>query len=61
MKKFKVQIGLVKRANKALINSNKLKHVFYNIGNNFIVNNEDLSDCIEILDRNMIKVNVISY
>jgi len=60
MKKFKVPQGFRKQANKALINSNKLKHVFYNTGNTFIVNSEDLGDCIDILDRNMIKVNVIS-
>ena len=60
MVKFKVQTGLVKRANKALVNSNKLKFVFYNIGNKFIVNSDDLSDCIDILDRKMIKVNLIS-
>jgi hypothetical protein len=60
MKKFTVEIGLRKQANKALINSNKLKHVFYNTGTTFIVNSEDLGDCIDILDRNMIKVNLIS-
>jgi hypothetical protein len=60
MRKFKVEIGLRKQANKALMNSNKLKHVFYNTGNTFIVNSDDLGDCIDILDRNMIKVNVIS-
>ena len=42
------------------MNSNKLKHVFYNTGNTFIVNSDDLSDCVEILDRKMIKVNLIS-
>ena len=60
MRKFKVEIGLRKQANKALMNSNKLKHVFYNTGNTFIVNSDDLSDCVEILDRKMIKVNLIS-
>ena len=60
MRKFKVEIGLRKQANKALMNSNKLKHVFYNTGTTFIVNSDDLGDCIDILDRNMIKVNVIS-
>jgi hypothetical protein len=60
MKKFTVEIGLRKQANQALVNSNKLKNVFYNTGNTFIVNSEDLGDCIDILDRKMIKVNVIS-
>jgi hypothetical protein len=60
MRKFKVEIGLRKQANKALMNSNKLKHVFYNTGNTFIVNSDDLGDCVEILDRKMIKVNLIS-
>jgi len=59
MKKFKVEIGLRKQANKALMNSNKLKHVFYNTGTTFIVNSDDLSDCIEILDRNMIKISLV--
>jgi hypothetical protein len=56
MKKFKVQVGLVKSANKALVNSNKLKNVFYNTGQTFLVHPSDFSDVVEILDRNMIKV-----
>jgi hypothetical protein len=59
MRKFKVEIGLRKHANKALMNSNKLKHVFYNTGNTFIVNSDDLGDCIEILDRKMIKISLV--
>jgi len=59
MIKFKVEIGLRKQANKALMNSNKLKHVFYNTGNTFIVNSDDLGDCIEILDRKMIKISLV--
>jgi hypothetical protein len=59
MKKFKVEIGLRKQANKALMNSNKLKHVFYNTGTTFIVNSDDLGDCIEILDRKMIKISLV--
>jgi hypothetical protein len=58
MKKFTVQTGLVKKANQALVNSNKLKHVFYNIGNKFICNSEDYSDVKEILKRNFIKINL---
>jgi hypothetical protein len=60
MRKFTVELGLRKQANQALVNSNKLKNVFYNTGNTFIVHPKDLSDCKEILDRKMIKVNVIS-
>ena len=60
MKKFTVEIGLRKQANQALVNSNKLKNVFYNTGNTFIVNPNDLSDCKKILDRKMIKMNMIS-
>lgn len=60
MKKFTVEIGLRKQANQALVNSNKLKNVFYNTSNTFIVNPNDLSDCKEILDRKMIKMNMIS-
>jgi FixJ family two-component response regulator len=56
MKKFKVQVGFVKLANKALINSNKLKNVFYNTGQTFLVHPNDFSDVVEILDRKMIKV-----
>jgi FixJ family two-component response regulator len=56
MKKFTVSIGQVKKANQAIINSNKLKNVFYNIGNKFLCNPEDFSDICEILDRKMIKV-----
>lgn len=56
MKKFTVSVGQVKHANRAIINSNKFKHVFYNIGNKFLCNPEDYSDIVEILDRKMIKV-----
>lgn len=56
MKKFTVSVGQVKHANRAIVNSNKLKHVFYNIGNKFLCNPEDYSDIVEILDRKMIKV-----
>ena len=56
MRKFTVSVGQVKHVNRAIINSNKLKHVFYNIGNKFLCNPEDYSDIIEILDRKMIKV-----
>ena len=56
MKKFKVAVGFVKSANKALINSNKLSNVFYNVGQTFLVHPNDYSDAVEILDRNMIKI-----
>jgi hypothetical protein len=56
MRKFTVSVGQVKHANRAIVNSNKLKHVFYNIGNKFLCNPEDYSDIVEILDRKMIKV-----
>ncbi len=56
MRKFTVSVGQAKHANRAIINSNKLKHVFYNIGNKFLCNPEDYSDIVEILDRKMIKV-----
>jgi hypothetical protein len=56
MRKFTVSVGQVKHANRAIVNSNKLKHVFYNIGNKFLCNPEDYSDIVDILDRKMIKV-----
>jgi len=56
MRKFTISVGQVKHANRAIVNSNKLKHVFYNIGNKFLCNSEDYSDIVDILDRNMIKV-----
>ena len=56
MRKFTVSVGQVKHSNRAIINSNKLKHVFYNIGNKFLCNPEDYSEIVEILDRKMIKV-----
>jgi hypothetical protein len=56
MKKFKVQVGFAKNANRVLINSNKLKNVFYNTGQTFLVHPSDFSDVVEILERNMIKV-----
>ena len=57
MRKFTISVGQIKHANIALINSNKLKHVFYNVGNKFLCNPEDYSDIVEILDRKMIKVH----
>ena len=56
MRKFTVSVGQVKHANRAIVNSNKLKHVFYNIGNKFLCNPEDYSEICEILERKMIKV-----
>jgi hypothetical protein len=60
MKKFTVELGLRKQANQALVNSNKLSNVFYNTGNTFIVNSNDLSECKEILERKMIKISLVS-
>jgi len=60
MRKFTVELGLRKQANQALVNSNKLKNVFYNTGNIFIVNPKDLSDCKEILKRKMIKISLVN-
>jgi hypothetical protein len=59
MKKFTVSLGLRKKANQLLINSNKLSHVFYNTGITFIVNPSDYSECKKILERNYIKVSLI--
>ena len=59
MKKFKVYPSLRIQANKLLVNSNKLKHVFYNTGNIFLINPEDLSTCKNILGNNCIKINLI--
>ena len=58
MKKFTVSLGLRKQANQLLINSNKLSNVFYNTGNIFLVNENDLSECKKILERNYIKVSL---
>ena len=55
MKKFTVSTGQAKLANQAIINSNKLKNVFYNIGNKFLCNPEDYSTIVELLERKMIK------
>jgi hypothetical protein len=59
MKKFTVSQGLRKQANKLLINSNKLSHVFYNTGKTFLVNEEDYSECKKILERNFIKISLV--
>lgn len=60
MKKFTVSTGLIKTANKLLVNSNKLSNVFYNTGNVFLVNPSDYSECKKILERNYIKVSLVS-
>jgi hypothetical protein len=60
MKKFTVELGLRKKANQLLVNSNKLSNVFYNTGNTFLVNPSDYSECKKILDRNYIKVSLVS-
>jgi hypothetical protein len=59
MKKFTVSTGLIKTANKLLVNSNKLSNVFYNTGNIFLVNPTDYSECKKILERNYIKVSLV--
>jgi hypothetical protein len=59
MKKFTVSTGLIKTANKLLVNSNKLSNVFYNTGNIFLVNPSDYSECKKILERNYIKVSLV--
>jgi hypothetical protein len=59
MKKFTVSTGLIKTANKLLVNSNKLSNVFYNTGNVFLVNPSDYSECKKILERNYIKVSLV--
>ena len=56
MRKFTVSVGQVKQANISIVNSNKLKHVFYNVGNKFICNEDDFGTIIDILDRKMIKI-----
>lgn len=56
MKKFKVSVVDRRKANILLMNSNKLKNVIYNLGNTFLVNINDFSDVLKILDRNMIKI-----
>jgi hypothetical protein len=55
MKKFTVSQGLRKQANKLLINSNKLSHVFYNTGKTFLVNEEDYSECKKYLKEILLK------
>ena len=55
MKVFTVQVGSIRKANEAIVNSNKLKNVFYNIGNKFICNPEDYGTIVELLERKMIK------
>ena len=55
MKVFTVQVGSIRKANEAIINSNKLKNVFYNIGNKFLCNPDDYSTIVELLERKMIK------
>ena len=60
MLKFKVSTGVVKKSNQLLINSNKLRGVFYNIGNKFVLtNSDDYDEASEILARNFIKSTLI--
>lgn len=60
MKKFTVSPSLRKQANQLLANSNQLSNVFYNTGNIFLVNASDYSECKKILERNYIKVSLVS-
>jgi hypothetical protein len=60
MKKFTVYPSVRLQAHKLLINSNKLKHVFYNTGKTFIINSEDLDTCYTILENKFIKLKVIN-
>ena len=59
MKKFKVSIVDRKKANVLLMNSNKLSNPMYNLGLTFLVNINDFSKAVEILDRNMIKIKSV--
>jgi len=60
MVNFKVSKGLVKKTNQLLINSNKLKSVFYNIGNKFVLTNKkDIVEVDKILTRNYIRISII--
>jgi len=53
---FRTSVGVIKAANQAMINSNKLKHTFVNIGNKFIINKSDMSEVKKILDRKFIRI-----
>ena len=60
MKVFSVSVGVIKKANQVLINSNKLKSVFYNVGKKFILtNSNDLATAQELLDREFIKITIL--
>ena len=59
MKKFIVYPSVRLQAHKLLINSNKLKHVFYTAGNVFLINPEDLETCSKILENKFIKLKLI--
>lgn len=60
MIKFEVYPSVRLQAHKLLINSNRLKNVFYCTGNTFIINPVDLPRCKEILTRRMIKLKVVN-
>ena len=53
---FRTSVGLIKAANQAMINSNKLKHTFVNIGNKFVVEKSDMTEIRKILDRKFIRI-----
>tara|TARA_R110000803_G_scaffold78915_1_gene144258 strand:+ start:1428 stop:1622 length:195 start_codon:yes stop_codon:yes gene_type:complete len=55
---FTVSTGVVKNANRLLINSNKLNNVFYNVGKTFTINDKDMSEVKKILTRNFINLRV---
>ena len=60
MIKFEVYPSVRLQAHQLLINSNRLKHVFYNTGNTFLIDPADLSRCKEILTKRMIKLKVVN-
>ena len=59
-KVFTVSVGVIKAANAAMINSNKLKHTFVNIGNKFVVDKSDMKVIREILDKKFIRIYKVS-
>lgn len=60
MIKFEVYPSVRLQAHQLLINSNRLKNVFYCTGNTFLINPADLPRCKEILTKRMIKLKVVN-
>ena len=56
---FTVSTGVVRNANRLLINSNKLNNVFYNVGKTFTVNQKDMGEIRKILKRNFINLKLV--